>query len=385
MSLAVPSAAVTNERPRTTTQETSGDTKKEMEKLLSHYLPMINSALEKWLPREINQDNIIQICGRPKYEWDVNAINKAVIEPIWDLLDRGGKRWRSTLLLLVAEALGKSAEEVLDFVVITEIVHNGTLIVDDIEDDSEYRRGKPCLHKTVGVDVAINAGNLMYFLPLRVLRERVDLPKEVMLKCYETYSTEMLTLHLGQGLDICWHSKQRDDHSPEPNVANYLQMCANKTGALARMSAKLSALICGGTDEQAEAIGNFAESIGIAFQIQDDLLNLEFDAAVATNKGGVGEDIHEGKRTIMVIHSFDSAPAEEAKRLREILSMHTSDPVLIAEAIDIMRRNKSMEFAQDKARDLIFEAWNGVDTLLPNSTAKSQLRTLVDYLIDRKV
>jgi geranylgeranyl pyrophosphate synthase len=71
----------------------------------------------------------------------------------------GGKRWRSTLLLLIAEALGHTAQEVLDFVVITEIVHNGTLIIDDIEDNSDFRRGKPCLHKMVGVDVAVNAGN----------------------------------------------------------------------------------------------------------------------------------------------------------------------------------------------------------------------------------
>jgi len=359
-----------------------------MEKLLAEHLPLINSTLEKWVPREITQDNITTICGRPKYDWDIPAINNCIIDPIWDLLDRGGKRWRSTLLLLVAEALGKKVEDVIDFVVITEIIHNGSLIVDDIEDNSDYRRGKPCLHKITGVDIAINAGNLMYFLPLRVLKERQKngLSDDVILKCYETYSAEMLTLHLGQGLDIWWHSKKS---TSEPTIENYLQMCANKTGALARMAAKLSALICGGSPQQIEAIGDFAESIGVAFQIQDDLLNLEVQdnstASVASNKGGIGEDIHEGKRTIMVIHALNNSPKVRAERLKYILSLETKDQNLIEEAIQIMNDSRSMQFARDTASKLIEDAWTRVDTLLPASNAKVQLRTLVDYMIHRSV
>lgn len=238
----------------------------------------------------------------------------------------------------------------------------------------------------VGVDVAINTGNFMYFLPLRVLRDKAHLlSPDTLRKCYEVYSHEMLNVHLGQGLDICWHSKQLHDHSREPSVENYLQMCANKTGALARMSAKLSALICGGTDPQVEAIGIFAESIGIAFQIQDDILNVQTDNLLSNNKGGVGEDIHEGKRTIMVIHCFNNAPQEDAKRLKEILSLHTNDRELILEAIDILKRNGSIEFAKKKANQLITDAWAQVDPLLPNSPAKNKLKALVDYLIERDV
>lgn len=103
------------------------------------------------------------------------------------------------------------------------------------------------------------------------------------------------------------------------------------------------------------------------------------------NKGGVGEDIHEGKRTIMVIHCFNNAPQEDAKRLKEILSLHTNDRELILEAIDILKRNGSIEFAKKKANQLITDAWAQVDPLLPNSPAKNKLKALVDYLIERDV
>lgn len=223
----------------------------------------------------------------------------------------------------------------------------------------------------------------MYFLPLRILRELPNKISDKMLRqCYDVYSQEMFNLHIGQALDICWHSPKMNANS-DPTVENYLHMCANKTGGLARMSARMSAIISGASDEQIDAIGKFAESIGIAFQIQDDLLNISTVGSLSASKGGVGEDIHEGKRTIMVIHSFNNAPPQDAKRLREILSLKTNDTALIAEAINIMERNKSVEYAQNKMRELMMEAWNELDSVLPASLAKSKLRALVDYLIER--
>ncbi len=99
--------------------------------------------------------------------------------------------------------------------------------------------------------------------------------------------------------------------------------------------------------------------------------------------GGVGEDIHEGKRTIMVIHCLCNAPIEEANRLREILAMGTEDRELIQEAIAILKKNQSIQFAQNKAKELIMEAWNELDGFLPTSSAKDKLRALVDFMIER--
>jgi len=132
--------------------------------ILNEFLPKLNATIENWIPREVNEITLKSLAGPQRYECDILSLNQGLFSPIWEILDRGGKRWRSFLILLIAEILGCDIEKVLDFAVITEIIHNGTLIIDDIEDDSEFRRGKPCLHKLSGIDVAVNAGNGIYLI-----------------------------------------------------------------------------------------------------------------------------------------------------------------------------------------------------------------------------
>jgi len=350
-------------------------------------LRRVEATIEKWLPRRLDANSYQELSPCQQYEVDMNGINKAIFEPIWDLIDRGGKRWRALFMILIAEALGHTADDVMDFVVLPEIFHNGSLIIDDIEDDSGVRRGKPCIHLITGLDIAINAGNALYFLPLRILKsKRGVVPEGVLLRCYEIYSQEMTNAHFGQGLDILWHSKHAHLERTEPNVENYLYMSANKTGAVVKMCAKFSALICNASEEQMEALSYFVEAIGIAFQIRDDLLNVsEVEGnLLSASKGGIGEDIHEGKRTLMVIHCLSQAPEDKRQRLKDILDMKTSDQELIREAIRILHSTNSMEFAKSKASDLVSTAWGQVDQVLPDTVAKKKLHILSQYLIERK-
>jgi len=138
----------------------------DIEKFLQDKAPLIDKAIEKYIPRKFSEKAILFKVNPPKHRFNMEALNKAISEPIWDILDRGGKRWRPALFLLVCEALGKKAEDYLDFAIIPEVIHNGTLIIDDIEDASDLRRGKPCTYKVYGMDIAVNAGNTMYYLPL---------------------------------------------------------------------------------------------------------------------------------------------------------------------------------------------------------------------------
>lgn len=103
------------------------------------------------------------------------------------------------------------------------------------------------------------------------------------------------------------------------------------------------------------------------------------------NSGGLGDDIQEGKRTIMVIHCFDTAPPHHVMRLKQILSMHTPNPELIDEAIGIIQKNNSIEFAKKKAEELVLEAWKLMEKILPESDAKSQLKELASFLIQRDI
>src|SRR5690606_8333082 len=128
------------------------------------------------------------------------------------------------------------------------------------------------------------------------------------------------------------------------------------------------ALFAGGTDEQIEALGKFAEVIGVAFQIQDDLLNIEGDK-FAEKIAVKGEDIHEGKRTLMVIHASENAPPEKVKRLEEILLSHPSDQETINEAIAILQEAGSCDYARGVAKDMVTKAWEDVESSLKDSPA----------------
>jgi len=354
-----------------------------IEKLLEEKALLINRAIEKYIPRFFSKNAVLFKVNPPRYAYNTEALNKAIAEPVWEFLDRGGKRWRPTLFLLICEALGKNPEDFLDYAIIPEVVHNGTLIIDDIEDASEYRRGKPCTYKIYGLDIAINVGNAMYYLPLLPLMENRDrIGAEKLAKIYEIYVQEMINLSLGQAMDIAWHKglANADQISEE----DYLQMCAYKTGTLARMAAKIAAVLADADEELVEKLGFFAESIGVAFQIQDDILDLT-GKEFAKKKGGCGQDITEGKRTLIVIHTLKVANAKDRKRLIEILRMHTTDQKLRDEAIAIMQKYGSIDYAKNFAKRIVEESWRNVEKLLPPSSAKEKLNAFAKFLIERKI
>jgi len=355
----------------------------DMEKLLEENASTIDKLIERYIPRIYDKSAAVFSSSRPRYDFNLEALNKAIADPIWDFLDRGGKRWRPSLFLLVVKALGKDAESMQEFAVIPEVIHNGTIMIDDIEDDSELRRGKPCTHKLFGLDVAINAGNAMYYLPLlTLLRNREKLDAERLNRIYEIYIGEMINLSLGQAMDIAWHRGLAD--ADKLTEAQYMQMCAYKTGTLARMAAELAAVLCGASPDSVERLGRFAEALGVAFQIQDDVLDL-ISGEFAARKGGVGQDITEGKRSLIVIHTLQKAKPADKRRLISILKKHTSAQKLKDEAIRIMKRYDSIDYAKRFAKNLVAESWKEVDRLLTPSEDKEQLKAFADHLVERSI
>ena len=353
----------------------------DVEKFLEEKAPLIDKTIEKYIPRKFRKDAFLFKVNPPIYSYNLEPLNKAIAEPIWDMLDRGGKRWRPALFLLICEALGNDSDYCLDFSVIPEVIHNGTLVIDDIEDSSEMRRGKPCTYKIYQMDIAVNAGNAMYYLPLLpLMSQRVRLSAEIQRDIYEVYVQEMINLSMGQAMDIAWHRgiANADDLSED----DYLQMCAYKTGTLARMSAKMAAIIAGASKPLVDKLGRFAESIGIAFQMQDDILDLT-GAEFAKKKGGLGQDISEGKRSLIVIYTLKKANVADRKELIKILNMHTSDQKLRDEAIALMQKYNAIEEVKLKAEQLVEESWNETERLLPTPKSKEKLKAFAEFLIKR--
>lgn len=342
----------------------------------------INRSLVKILPRKYTKKSLEKIIGPIRYELDIEAINKSVNEPIWDLLDRGGKRWRPILFLTIVELLGKNPKDFVDLSVIFEIIHNGSLIIDDFEDQSEMRRGRRTIHLLFGSDIAINAGNLIYFLPLKILdKYKGKIKDKVRLEIYQTYLDEMVTLGLGQSMDLAWHSGLVDGFKITED--QYLQMCAFKTGGLARMAVKVAALISDADKKIVQVIGRLGESLGVVFQIQDDILNIT--ESKLSDLKGLGEDITEGKRSLPVIYALKNLPKKEGKRLNEILLMHTLDGKLIKEAIGLIVQGKGIMESQKTMGRLFKGAWDELEPLLTNNEGKKKLYQLSNFLIKRQI
>jgi geranylgeranyl pyrophosphate synthase len=355
----------------------------DVEKFLEETALKIDRTIEKYLPKAFSKTSEAFKTMTPEHAYNIETLNKAIADPIWEFLGRGGKRWRPALFLLVCEALGKNSDDFLDFAIIPEVIHNGTLMIDDIEDSSELRRGKPCTYRIYGLDIAINAGNAMYYLPLlSLLKHKQDIPVSKLLKVFEIYTQEMINLSFGQAMDIAWHRGL--SNADEIGEKDYLQMCAYKTGTLARMSAKMAAVLADADAELTDKLGHFAESIGIAFQMRDDVLDLS-SKAFQEKKGGQGQDITEGKRSLVVIHTLQVADSQDKKRLIQILNMHSSNQEIRDEAIAIMDRYGSMDYVKKTANRMVKESWEEAEKCLTNREGKEKLKAFAEFLIERNI
>lgn len=335
------------------------------------------------LPEAYDHRILSLLCGGPAHAYDTVGPTKTIAEPIRDILSRNGKGMRTRLFSLILQAFGKEETEFRDFMFIPELSHNGTLIIDDIEDDSSLRRGKPCIHHIYGTDVAMNAGNALYFLSLfPLLRNETMLPDSTRSKIFEIYVQAMINLHFGQSMDIAWHRGLLDMERISED--NYLQMSGLKTGALFQMSAQIAGALAGANDRVLEALGRFACTIGVAYQIKDDVLDIEGDR-FAAGKGGRGKDITEGKVTLMVIHALTHAGPAERNRLKEILSLHTSDPGLVQQAVEILRQCRSPEYALDKADEILQEAFRRVAPVFPSGVFESGIAHFTETLLRREI
>ncbi|MFB6074467.1 MAG: polyprenyl synthetase family protein [Haloarculaceae archaeon] len=352
-----------------------------MRDVLAEWRPVVDEAIEELLPRTVDDEYLTSFFGPPTYQYHPAAIDAALADPLWDLLDRGGKRWRAVLCLVMIDAFGEDPEAYLPYACIPEILHNGTILVDDVEDEASMRRGGPALHHEFGTDIALNAGNAMYFLPLKVItRNPGDLPPEARLSAYEMLMYELNRTHLGQGMDIYWHNQKEIEATEQ----QYYEMSACKTGALSRIVARLAAIVTGQSEEVEAQVARYAEELALAFQIGDDILDVENTLDQAGDFGkAFGNDIQEGKKTLMVIHAAEHAPPEQVARLEEILWADENTEEEIREAIDIIQSTGSLEYARERARELAASARSQLDGLDLREEPERQLRAFTRFVVER--
>jgi geranylgeranyl diphosphate synthase type I len=354
-----------------------------MREVLEAWRPVVDEEIERLLPRLVDDAFLSEAFGTPTYEYDAGAIQQALAEPIWALLDRGGKRWRAIVCLQLVEGFGEDPEAYLPYAAVPELLHNGTIIVDDIEDRAEMRRGEPALHHEFGVDIGLNAGNAMYFLPLKVVADNpANLDAETQLRAWEMLTDELNRTHLGQGMDIHWHNQR----AIEVTESEYLEMCACKTGCLGRIVARLAAIVTEQSETVERQVARYAERMSIAFQIGDDILDVEHTLDRAGEFGkAFGNDVREGKKTLMVIHAAENAPPEDVARLEAVLWADDTTDEDVMTAVDILQSTGSVEYARERAHELAAESRGYLDGVGLDPEVKENLEEFTRFVIERDV
>lgn len=338
----------------------------------------IEKTIEKYFPQKWSQGDVKFWMGDPRFDVDVEAINKNLNLPLRDFLLRGGKRWRPVLFLTTLNLFGLNWKKYLDIAFALELAHNATLIIDDIEDNAKLRRGKPTCHKIFGLDTAINTGAFAHFLPVRILQYKKGLSLNERTRIVEIYNEEMINVYFGQTLDIHWHKNTKDIKKSE-----YLEMCRLKTGGLVRMAVRMACVLAGKDAKIENDFKNFAELVGIAFQIKDDAL--EFTSDEKTFGKSFGNDITEGKMSLPVVLALEKSDKKSGDRLKNILQNHTRNKKLIKEAFVIIKKTGAVEEAVDYANRLIDEAWEDIETKLPKNRKKEleEFKNLTYFLVKR--
>ncbi len=284
------------------------------------------------------------------------------------LLDAGGKRLRPSALLLAAEAVGGKPENAVPAAVAIELVHNFTLIHDDIMDEADLRRGLPTVHKKWGVSRAIIAGDALYSKAFEILSCTKSEPARLV-ESLELMSKTCTDICEGQWMDM--NFANRKDVAEE----EYMRMVEKKTAVLFATAVKIGATLSGANNEMARALWDFGRMTGVGFQIYDDVIDLITPEEILGK--AQGGDIIEGKRTLIVIHALSKGITIDA------LGKSNATKSEVSAALLALKESGSIDYAMNKAVSFVEEGKAALK-VLPDTEAKKVLIGLADYMIERK-
>ena len=284
------------------------------------------------------------------------------------LFKAGGKRLRSVILLLVAEAIkNKNQKEVLPLASSIELVHNFTLIHDDIMDNDDMRRGMPSVHVKWNTAKAILTGDMIFSKAFELMSSNKENPLQ-MLKCIDALSKACIGICEGQWMDI--EFEETEIVSEE----KYLEMIEKKTAVLFGAAAFMGAVSSGASNDIADALYEYGRLIGISFQIWDDVLDLT--KSENTIGKPIGSDLIKGKKTLIAIHALNAGVNIN------IFGKGTATKEEIENAIKVLEDSGSIEYARNFAKLYIDDAKTKLN-VLKESQAKDILISIADYVIER--
>jgi geranylgeranyl diphosphate synthase type I len=289
-----------------------------------------------------------------------------------------GKRLRSTMCLLAFEAIHGDFHPCLPLAACIEMLHNFSLIHDDIEDGDEQRRGRPTVWRVWGLPLAINAGDLLHTLSYMALTELPVTAPFSSTRSLEVYEAILgTTLKLTQGQHVDLELEERSDVS----VETYLTMIYGKTASLIEGSTWTGALLASGDQSLVDNYRAFGRNLGMAFQIRDDTLGVWGDAKI-TGKTGAN-DVMRKKKTFPILYGFENASGSDRAQLNAIYAEDSISQADARDAVEILTRTGAYERTQELAQEYYQKALDSLATTNMDGEPQRKLLDIARFLVER--
>jgi geranylgeranyl diphosphate synthase type I len=316
----------------------------------------------------------------------INAVNIALEEAL-DIGDQeklrkaiqhipmaGGKRLRPVLAMLCADAISEKGEKVIPFGVTLELIHNFTLLHDDVMDKDSLRRGVATVHTLFDEATAINAGDVLFARAIEIL-STTDVSDSILRDLVREVAEAVRNIGEGQQLDKDFENRI------DITEKDYLKMIEYKTARLFQMASMGGAMIAEGNQEQISALSEYGRLLGMGFQIWDDYLDLKADEKLLGKP--VGSDIKNGKRTLMVVHALARLEGEDKSSFFSVLGNQKATQKDVKEAIGLMDKVGSTAYAEKIAHDFARKSKELLE-VLSDSEHKDILIKITDYMVERE-
>ena len=317
---------------------------------------------------------------RSVVETEFLAVNDFIVEQLHSevplvesighyIVDAGGKRLRPMLTLLASKACGIDSQQHIPMAAVIEFIHTATLLHDDVVDMSTLRRGRPTANSKWNNPSSVLVGDFIYSRAFQVLVKIGDM--RIMKIIADT------TNKIAEGEVLQLIAK----NNPNASEANYMQVIENKTAILFQAAAQCGALLANADEASEKGLQNFGKSIGMAFQLIDDVLDYAGDA---TDLGkNIGDDLAEGKPTLPLIYAIEKGDKQQQKLIQQALRTEQLNPEMLKDVIEIVRQSGGLEYTQSLAKAQSKAALNCLQAL-PDSEYRQAMKAMVNFSLSRK-
>lgn len=318
-------------------------------------------------------NEILQLINRYIDEMPYNRQPASLYEPIRYILSLGGKRIRPTLMMLAYNLYQEDPESILPQACGLETYHNFTLLHDDLMDHADMRRGNPTVHVKWDANTAILSGDTMLLMAFKLM---MQCPQEYLHAVLDVFTETTLEIDEGQQYDISFET--RDDVREE----EYIEMIRLKTSVLLACALKIGAILGGASASDAENLYKFGEQIGLAFQLQDDFLDVYGDPKVFGK--AIGGDILCNKKTFMLINAFNKADEAQRKELEKWVNAVNPDPQQKIAAVTTLYNNIGVDrLAEERIRYYFDESRKYLAAVQVPEESKQELKAYTDKMMKR--